>query len=122
MKKLFFKSAQFFLLLAVLSVSLVSAVSAAGYGLDKTGGAAGFGSANDSLFGEINIAVRIGLGLLGFVFFGYTLYAGLRWMLARGNAEFVEKAQRTLEASIIGLVIVVLAYALANFILKKIGG
>jgi hypothetical protein len=57
-----------------------------------------------------------------FVFFGLTVYSGFRWMLARGNDEFVQKAKDTLQGAIIGLVIVSLAYALTKFIFSRLGG
>lgn len=61
--------------------------------------------------------VAIGLGFLGVVFFLLVLYSGLRWMIARGNAEDVTKAKDTLEAAGIGLIIVLSAYAVSSFVL-----
>jgi len=102
-------------------VIVVPAIAQNTYGLENTGKAAGFNKATDGdAYGLVGKVISIALGMLGFVFFGYTLYAGFRWMIARGNNEFVEKAQRTLETSVIGLVIVVLSYALATFILSRI--
>lgn len=56
------------------------------------------------------------LGLLGIVFFGIILYAGFMWMLARGSSEKVDAAKDMIQNAIIGLLIVLLAYALTRFI------
>ncbi len=121
MKPIIFKSYRLFFSFLLLSLLWGGLVYAAGYGLNETGSAAGFGAGDKDLNSIIGLVVRIVLGLLGFVFFGYTLYAGIRWMIARGNNEFVEKAQKTLEGAIIGLIIIMLAYALANLIINKFG-
>lgn len=113
------RSFKFFCFLLLAGFLVAGGVFAAGYGLTETGGAAGFTDADTDIYGTTGKLVTIGLSLLGFVFFGYTLYAGIRWMIARGQSEYVEKAQKSLEGAIIGLVIVTLAYALATFILKR---
>lgn len=64
------------------------------------------------------------LAFLGIVFMVLMVMAGLRWMTARGNEQEVEKAKKTIEGAAIGLLIVVLAYALvslASYIIGKIG-
>jgi TRAP-type C4-dicarboxylate transport system permease small subunit len=58
--------------------------------------------------------------VLAFVFFGLTLYAGLRWMTAQGNEEMVTKSKEILKAAIIGLVIVTASYALTKFIFSQL--
>lgn len=64
------------------------------------------------------------LAFLGIVFLVLMIYAGLQWMTARGNEQQVEKAKKTIEHTAIGLLIVVLAYALvtlASTLIGKIG-
>lgn len=63
--------------------------------------------------------VQVGLGLVSLTFFVLIFYAGYRWLLARGNEEQTKKALDTIKASIIGLVIVVGAYALTNFVISR---
>ena len=60
------------------------------------------------------------LSLIGIVFFGLTLYSGLYWMTARGDSAKVDKAKNTLESAAIGLVIVISAYAIVNFIFTQL--
>ena len=90
------------------------------YGLKETGGKIGY---EDTVTVESVVARVItgGLALIAIVFLLLTLYAGLRWMTARGNAEFADKAKTTLEAAIIGLAITVAAYAITNLVLKSLG-
>ncbi|OGH85867.1 MAG: hypothetical protein A2493_02365 [Candidatus Magasanikbacteria bacterium RIFOXYC12_FULL_33_11] len=57
---------------------------------------------------------------VGLIFFALMVYAGLRWMTARDQADKVEKARNTMIAAVIGLVIVVAAYAITNFLQTKI--
>ncbi|MDO8626447.1 MAG: pilin [Candidatus Magasanikbacteria bacterium] len=66
----------------------------------------------------IGAIIGYALSLVGIVFFGLMLYAGVRWMIAMGNTEDVEKAKQTLEAAAIGLVIVLAAYVLTSEIFK----
>ena len=92
------------------------------YGLSDTGKKIGYvspGGKSDDVYSLVNTTVSAGLGALGIVFFGLMTYAGIRWMTARGNEELVGKAKHTLEAAMIGLIIIVLSYALTAFILGK---
>ena len=57
---------------------------------------------------------------VGLIFFALMVYAGLRWMTARDQADKVEKARNTMIAAVIGLIIVVAAYAITNFLQTKI--
>src|SRR3989339_1839588 len=41
---------------------------------------------------------------VGLIFFALMVYAGLRWMTARDQADKVEKARNTMIAAVIGLV------------------
>lgn len=60
------------------------------------------------------------LGLLGIVALLIILYAGFKWMKARGNDEEVTKAKQTLEAAVIGLVIILSAYGISAYVYTKL--
>jgi len=64
----------------------------------------------------IAVAIQAGLALIGVIFLALMLYAGYNWMIARGEEEKVTKAKDTITRAIIGLIIVVGAYAIYNFI------
>lgn len=68
----------------------------------------------------IGFIISLVLQLIGVVFLVMAIYAGYSWMMARGNEEMVEKAKNTLTNAIIGIVIVMAAYAISYFILSQI--
>lgn len=71
---------------------------------------------------EIIIGQIIGVlfGLLGVIFLVLTIYSGYLWMTAGGNADQVEKAKRMLVQGIIGLTILLSAYAITEFVLLRV--
>ncbi|HCC22156.1 TPA: hypothetical protein DEP86_02000, partial [Candidatus Uhrbacteria bacterium] len=60
------------------------------------------------------------LGLLGIVAVLLILYAGFLWMTAQGNEEQVSRAKRVMTQAVIGLIIIMSAFAIAQFILRAI--
>lgn len=56
------------------------------------------------------------LGFTGTIFFILVVWAGLTWMTAGGNEENIKKAQGILKTAVIGLIIVLSAYAITRFI------
>ncbi len=56
------------------------------------------------------------LTFVGILFFILMIYAGIVWMLARGNDTLTQKALGTITAAIIGLIIVIGSYAITQFI------
>jgi hypothetical protein len=60
------------------------------------------------------------LGLVGVIFLVLIIYSGYTWMTAGGDEGKVEKAKETIGRAVIGLVIVLLAYAIANFIIPTV--
>jgi len=108
----------------VLLVSGASPVFASGGILDRlrrTGGAAGY-SADTS---ETTLATIIGRiissasALLGVIFVAQMVYAGYLWMTARGEEEQLENAKHIIRRSIVGLAIVLGAWAVTRFVLTQ---
>ena len=58
----------------------------------------------------------IALSLLAVIFIILTIIAGYQWMTAGGNEEQVTKAKKNISNAVIGLIIVLSAYALTWFI------
>ena len=56
------------------------------------------------------------LSLLAIIFLALTIFSGFQWMTAAGNEAKVEKAQDTIKAAVIGLVVILAAYAITYFI------
>ncbi len=65
--------------------------------------------------------IRAALGLLGIVMVVLTLYAGFLWMTAGGNEEQIGRAKKILRNAVIGLAIILSAYAITLFIFKLLG-
>jgi len=70
----------------------------------------------------VGAVITMVLGLLGVVFLVLAIYAGYSWMTAGGNEEIVEKARKTIINSVIGIIIVLAAYALSRLIVVTFGG
>lgn len=71
--------------------------------------------------GFIGTMIAALLGLLGVIFLILTIYAGLLWMTAGGNADNVKKAKAILLNSVVGLVIVLSSYAIASTVIRYVG-
>ena len=71
---------------------------------------------------QIGLIVNVVFGLTGVIVFVLIIYGGILWMTAGGNDEQVKKAQKIIQRAVIGLIIVVLAYAITYFIFKELGG
>lgn len=61
--------------------------------------------------------ISVLLGFLGVLFIGLVVYAGFLYLTDQGAGENVKKAKKLLTTSIIGLVIVVAAYAIATYVI-----
>ena len=73
-----------------------------------------------SLETRISKVVEVILSLVGVIFLILIIYSGLRWMTAGGNDQTLDKAKETLRQAIMGLIIVVGAYAISLFIFNSL--
>ena len=60
------------------------------------------------------------MGLLGIVAVCIILLGGFKWMTAAGNEEKVSEAKKLILSGIIGLVIIMSAYAIAQFVVGAV--
>ena len=67
-------------------------------------------------------AINILLGFMGIIAVVIILLGGFRWMTAAGNEDKVAEAKRIIGAGVIGLVIVLTSFGLAQFILNALYG
>ncbi len=65
--------------------------------------------------------IRIALGLVGIVLLVIIIYGGFLWMTAAGNEEQIGKAKKTLTNAVIGLIIILSAYAIVLFVMRMLG-
>ncbi len=88
-------------------------------GLGDTGAKAGYMETNladKSLIQLIGFVVSVVLAFVGVFFLLLCLYAGFTWMFSRGNEQDIEKAKKTLQNALIGLIVVLCAYGITLFI------
>jgi cytochrome bd-type quinol oxidase subunit 2 len=90
--------------------------------LTATGGQAGFETATEkvNLASTVGQIIKVFLMILGVVFMNTIIYSGYMWLMARGNEEQVTKAKATLNTSITGIIIVLIAYAITAFIVDRV--
>lgn len=123
MKK-FFATVALTLFTAVFSLSVAlpaqTVFAADPYGLEKTKSLTQFKSVSKTLPELIGSIVSVALSLIGFVFLALALYAGFKWMTARGNEKDVTAAKDTLINATIGIVLIVAAYAITNFLFTNV--
>ncbi len=65
----------------------------------------------------INI-INWALGLLAIIAVALIIYGGYYWLTAAGNEERITKAKKIILNTVIGLVIILLAWAIVNFIIQ----
>lgn len=82
--------------------------------------AADAGLGNADLMGTISSIIRIALGFLGVIAVVIILLGGFKWMTSGGNDPKVVEAKKLIFSGIIGLVIVLSAYAIATFVINSI--
>lgn len=63
------------------------------------------------------LLINILLGILGLVFVVLIIYGGAEWMTAMGANEKIVKAKKLIINAVIGLVIIIAAYSIANFVI-----
>jgi len=68
----------------------------------------------------ISQAIQVFLGVLGIVFLLLIVLAGYRWFMAEGNEDKTKEAKDTIKRAIIGLLIVVSAYAITYFVFANL--
>ncbi len=64
--------------------------------------------------------IRVALGLLGTVALLLVLYAGFLWMTASGDEDKIARAKKTLTGAVIGLAIILSAFAITQFVLNAL--
>ena len=131
MKKLFLKKIFAFVLVLGIFIST--------FAIKNLADAAGVGSGDDLWGGkktEIGTAVgadsttdprvivgnviAVLLGFLGIYMVVMIMMGGYQWMTAGGDSGKVEKAVGKIKDGVIGMIIILSAYAIANFIISKV--
>lgn len=64
--------------------------------------------------------INILLGFLGIIAVVIILFGGFRWMTAAGNEDQVSTAKKMIGAGVIGLIIILMAFGIAQFVLNAL--
>ena len=64
--------------------------------------------------------INVLMGFLGLVAVVIILFGGFKWMTAAGNEDKIEEAKKLLVAGVVGLVIILSAWAIATFVIDQI--
>ncbi len=82
-------------------------------------GAAGYDE-TVQLESVIGTIINVVLGLLGVILLIIVIYSGFLWMTAGGKSEQVDKAKAWLINAVIGLVLILAAYAISSFVIAAL--
>jgi len=63
--------------------------------------------------------INIMLGFLGMIAVVIILLGGFKWMTAAGNEDKISEAKKLLTAGLIGLIIILMSYGLAQFVIGQ---
>ena len=62
------------------------------------------------------------LGFLGVLCLVIIIYAGIKWTMAGGNQETVASARKTIQYAIIGVIVILGAYAISIYVVEQVIG
>jgi len=103
------------LLLIVAPVFVANAQTPVDFGLNEAGNIGLPNTAQDPKEAAVNI-VRYLMTFLGIIAVIVILYGGFLWLTAGGNEDRVGSAKKTIIAGVIGLVIIIAAYAIVTIV------
>ncbi len=112
MKKIFFSIFSFLIALPALAADP--------YGLDATAAGTGLKAAQPAAV--IGSIIGYALSFIGVIFMVLILYGGYLWMTSYGDSQKVDKAKDLITGAVIGLVIIIAAYTITNFVVGAILG
>ena len=64
--------------------------------------------------------IKVLLGFLGIIAVVIILYGGFKWMTAAGNEDAVSQAKKMIGSGIIGLIVILAAFAIAQFVISAL--
>jgi phage shock protein PspC (stress-responsive transcriptional regulator) len=88
-------------------------------GLQYIGAKSGFNT-DVTLIGIIGLVIKTILGLVGVLALIVTIWSGIQWITSSGNEEKISSAKKTLIGAVIGLLVIVVSYAIVSFVMDKL--
>jgi len=107
-----------FLVLPVFATSVLA--QGADFGITPVENGLGNSLAQGDPRTIIGKVINFALGFLGVIAVGIILFGGFKWMTAAGNEDKVSEAKKLLGAGVVGLIIILAAWAVATFIINSI--
>ncbi|MFH0952009.1 MAG: Ig-like domain-containing protein [Patescibacteria group bacterium] len=101
-------------------ITVVSVEAQTSFSIENIGGSIGLGTA-DLKETVINILKWI-LGIISLAAVSVLIYGGVLWMTAAGREERIEKAKKVIMGAVIGIVIILLSWAIVLFVERFITG
>ncbi|MFA6553766.1 MAG: hypothetical protein WCT27_05045 [Patescibacteria group bacterium] len=100
--------------LAVVALPFVASAVTVDAGLGST---LGLGTAD--LESTVIKIIQWVLGFLGLIAVVIILYGGFVWMTAAGNEEKVSTAKKIIGAAVVGMIVILLAWAIVTFVINQ---
>jgi FMN-dependent NADH-azoreductase len=124
-QKIVSKLKYYFPVLFLVMPFLAYAQSTVSNGLQTSGLQSIFGTgglnSSQSLSDLIANVIRVLLIFAGVIAIVFVIIGGYQYIVSGGNEETAEKGKKTLINAIIGIVVIVLAYAIINVIVNLVG-
>ncbi len=117
--KHFHKLATFATAAAMLASAGLTHVALAQGSFADLGKEAGYDT-NKTIYQSVGSIIKVALSVVGLIAIVLVIYGGFKWMTSGGSEEKVDEAKKILYSGIIGLVIILSAYALSSFVLKTL--
>lgn len=122
MKNLISKKAAVFAIMIALALTVatpaIAAVDAWGNQQASIGNSLGMGNKDPRQIAAS--VINIMLGFLGIIAVVIILLGGFKWMMAAGNEDKVGEAKKLMIAGVVGLIIILASWGLANFVLNSL--
>ncbi len=105
-------------ILPTASLAVAPAAGSDPFGLDVVGGSVGLGGGDvRETAGRI---INVALGFLGIIAVVIVLIGGFKYMVSGGNEEKTSEAKNMIVAGIIGLAIILSAWAITTFVIGSL--
>ncbi len=112
--------------LFIFILSIIAVASIANFALAADFGFAPISNSISLATGDprelIGRIIQIALSFLGVIALILIMYAGFLWMTSAGDEDKISRAKSTLQSAVIGLIIILSAWAITTFILSRLFG
>jgi Type IV secretion system pilin len=119
MKKILLIAISLIIMCYTINSAMAQNLTDSGAILDVAAEGAGYDRSFSSPEPFIGVVIKAFLSFLGVLFLVLMIYGGFLWMTARGNESQVTKSKDLIIAAVIGLIIILLSYAISSFVISS---